>query len=469
MTRIPSTSFQHRTLHDLRLSLEASARLQRQISSGRRVERPSDDPTAAARILPLVADLRALDRMRANGELAKGVLDLGAYSLEQISEHMTTAREIALQAANTTVGGKDRESLADEVDQLLDQLVSLANAQRGGRYLFGGSVDGTAPFVRLDSGDRTRVVYRGDDRERGVEVGPGIRMSVNFAGDALLQSRARGATRYDGDTGAAAGPPFDTGVGTARLDITFAGLTIPAGTIGLAAGPGETTALGRLDYVFTAPATISIAGGPPTVLTGGPQDVPVGTDGRTLSLDVTLPIAPPTGTLVSEAWASLDGGATRTRIDFGSDRVIVEDPLDESRVHVDVSALASTGVEHLTFAGTFDAFAALIELRDQLRNVDGAPADTVRERLTAIVGALGEAHELVLGALQDLGARSDGLGLLQTRLDTLRQMDEETLSDVRDVDLVEAIAKMEMQNFAYQAALQVSARAIQTSLLDFLA
>ncbi len=470
MTRIPSTAYHQRTLLDLRRAMSQQARLQRQLASGKRIERPSDDPVAAARILPLRTDLRALARMQDNAATARSVLDLGAGALDQISQAMTRVREITLQAANTGRSGDDRNTLAAEVEQLLDQLVSLADTQRGGRFLFGGSVDGTAPFVRRDGDDgRTRVIYQGDSRERLVEVGPGVRMAVNLAGDALfLGGEGRGATVYSGDTGAAAGAPFDTGVGTARLEIRFAGLQIAAGTTGLRPGTGVTTALGKLDYVFTAPDGISINGGPTTKILGGSQQFPVGTAGDEISLDLTLPISPATGTLRADADATIDGGETFTRIDFTDANVIVEDSLDGSRLHVDVSRLTRTGTEEITFEGTFDPFTALVTVRDILRGNGGADDEAVRARLSEIVGAIEQAHDRVLTGLQTLGARSQGLDLLDSRLETLKLSDEESLSRLEDTDYVETIAALELQNLAYQSALQASARALQTSLFDFL-
>ena len=468
MPRIPSTAIHHRTLIDLRRSLEAQAALQRQLATGRRVERPSDDPTAAARILPLQTDLREFDRMARAAEAARGTLDLGADALQQASEIMARLREIATEAANSTKGQPDRDSMATEVDQLLDQLRGLANTSRGGRYLFGGTVEDRPPFEILEQDGRARIRYAGDQLSRRALVAPDVRVDVNIPGDRLFGVAERGATRYEGDTGAAPGPAFDTGRGTARLEFSFAGLRVPTGTTGIAAGDGATTALGRLDYVFTAPDSISINGGPETLITGGSQEFPVGAGDDVVSLDITLPIDPPTGTLTAEAWATVDAGATRQKVDFTRDRIVVLDSLDDSELHVDVSGLARTGVEEITFEGTFDAFTAAITLREQLRNRDGAPDDVVRDRLRDALGAITAGHDATLAGLQDLGSRSASMELLINRVESLTTRGEDELSRIRDVDIAAAISELQLLSQSYEAALAVTGRTLNLSLLNFL-
>jgi flagellin-like hook-associated protein FlgL len=74
---------------------------------------------------------------------------------------MQRVRELTVQAANGTINESDRRSLGQEVDQLLQQMVGLANAQRAGRFLFGGTESGRPPFVIENDGGSTRVVYQG--------------------------------------------------------------------------------------------------------------------------------------------------------------------------------------------------------------------------------------------------------------------------------------------------------------------
>jgi hypothetical protein len=123
-------------------------------------------------------------------------------------------------------------------------------------------------------------------------------------------------------TGAQAGIGINTGVGEDVLSVTFAGLDVGAAT-GIAQGTGATTALGPLAYSFTGPDQLTLDGETFTV-TGGDQTLEFA-DGRTLSLNLTLPIAPATGTITAQANLSIDGGQNVVTTDFTSSTVQLVD------------------------------------------------------------------------------------------------------------------------------------------------
>jgi flagellar hook-associated protein 3 FlgL len=471
--RITSGMLYSRALLDIRNGLTDRLRLQEQVGSGRRVHRPSDDPAAMLRILPLRAELRDLEQLVDNGELAREILNTGAAALEDASSIMQRLREIAVQGANGTTSGSDRRSLGDEVDQLLQQMVGLANTRRGDRHLFGGTQTATAPFELVTAGGSTRVLYRGDRNVLGVEVAPGIRTTLNLPGDSIFMARDRGATTFSGgNTGAAPSGAADSGVGQGKLEITFAGLSIPGTVSGIAAGTGATTALGELTYSYVAgsPSTLSINGGPAVAIAGGAQDFPVGNDGATVSLAISEPIAPPSGTLVAEADLSVDGGASKVRVtSYGAGTEYqVKNSLDGTVLNVDVSGLVRVGTEQVHHAGTFDVFTTLVAVRDALRNDQGLPDQEVARRVGALLGEIDFAHDRVLDGVRDLGQRSQHMEFVKARVERLDLTGREGLSRLEDTDLAESILEMTQQDYTYQASLQVAARIMQTSLLNYL-
>ncbi|MEO0481388.1 MAG: flagellar hook-associated protein FlgL [Planctomycetota bacterium] len=470
MTRIPSTAFQLRSLIDLRRNLSATSTLQQQIATGRRVQRPSDDPIAAARILPLRAELQRLDRISDNAQSAQSAIDLAGSTVSQVSDLLIRARELSIQAANSTVGGVERQTLANEVEQLLQQLIVVANSENGGRFLFGGTVDDRPPFERVDGPDgSTRVLYRGDRGRREIEVAPGLREATNFPGSEVFFAHDRGPTLLSGRTGLATIPGFDTGVGTDQLEVRVAGLRTEPPAVGIALGNATNEVVGEFDYRFTAPDQLQIGTGPTVTVTPGQNRIPVNGSGDEISLNLVLPITPTLGKLVVEAELTLDGGETFTRVDFQERLIAVEDSLDGSVLHLDVSGLRRAGVEEVTYQGTFDAFQALIEVRDALRATDGPGSAALQDRLQELVGAVDEAQERILAQVQDFGSRSQTLQLTQNRIATLQDNQTAELSRLEDTDLASAISELEVLNINYQAALQVTARALQTSLFNFLA
>ncbi|MBM4061280.1 MAG: flagellar hook-associated protein 3 [Planctomycetes bacterium] len=471
--RITQGMLYSRALADVQSGLYRYSRLQQEVATGRRINRMSDDPAEALRILPLKNDLRNLAQLSGNVSLARETLDTGAAALEDGSALMQRARELTTQAANGTLSGSDRKSIAAEVDQLLAQLVSIANSKRGDRFLFGGTRSAASPFELVEDAGGARVVYRGNHDSLSVDVAPGVTTALNLPGDSIFQQRDRGATTFTPAPGGAATGALpagrgDTAVGFDELAVTFAGLhqDAPATVV---AGSGATTALGKLAYVFTAaPPTLSVGGGPALNLpvTDGAFTT---ADGRTISLTVTGVPATTSGVFTAVAGLSIDGGETVTEVaDFGTAPVQVADSFDGTVLVVDVEHLARTGAETVEYAGTFDAFTSLITLRDLLHNDAGLPDETVRGRIARMLVEVSGAHDAVLDGLRELGFRSSSMTVLQNRVDGLRVSRTESLSNVQDSDLAEAILELQRQDLSYQAALQIGSRVIQTSLQSFL-
>lgn len=471
--RITQSMLYSRAVIDVQNGLSRSSRLQQEIATGRRINRPSDDPAGALRILPLRNDLRELSQLGNNVALAQETLNTGAASLEDASSLMQRMRELTTQAANGTVSNSDRQSIGAEVEQLLNQLVSIGNSKRGDRFLFGGTENDGAPFSLIEDEGGTRVVYRGNHDSLDVDVAPGVTTALNIPGDSIFQQRDRGATTFTPATGttatgARAAGSGDTGLGFGQLLVTYTGLHTDAPTT-VTAGTGNTNALGKLAYTFTsAPDTLSVGGGPA-------QNLPItdGTfttaNGRTISLTVTGVATPMTGVFTAKAGLSIDGGESVTEVtDFSATAVQVGNAYDGKVLNVDTEQLARTGDEVVKYAGTFDAFTTLITLRDLLRNEAALPDDTVRDRIAQMLGEVDGAHDAVLDGLRELGFRSSSMDVLKNRVEGLRISRTESLSNVQDTDLAAAILEMQKQDMTYQAALQVSSRVIQTSLQGFL-
>jgi flagellar hook-associated protein 3 FlgL len=471
--RITQSMMYSRAKADVQSGLFRYTQLQQQVASGKRISRPSDDPAAALRILPLRNDLRNLDQLSGNVALAQETLNTGAASLEDASSLMQRVRELTTQAANGTVSPGDRQSIGAEVEQLLNQLVSIGNSKRGDRFLFGGTQNDTAPFELVEDSGGTRVVYHGNHDNLNVDVAPGVTTALNVPGDAIFQHRSRSSTTLtpasgSSATGIASAGGGDTGIGFGQLDVTFAGLHSDAPST-VTAGAGTTNALGQLAFTFTSsPDTLSVGGGPALNLpiTDGAFTT---ADGRTISLSVTGVPATTTGVFTAKAGVSSDGGQTVVEVsDFSSNSVQVTNSYDHTVINVNTENLARTGQEVVKYGGTFDAFTTLITLRDLLRNGDGLADDTVRDRIAQMLSQVDHAHDAVLDGVRELGFRSSSMDVLKNRVEGLRISRTESLSNIQDTDLASAILDLQQQDISYQAALQVSSRVIQTTLQGFL-
>ncbi len=466
--RITQGHLFQRALGDIQRSLTKYAGMQQQVASGKRVATPSDDPIAALRILPMQSDLKNLGQMSENIALARESLDTGAASLEDASAVMQRVRELTMQASNGTFAQGDRASIGAEMNQLLQQLVGIGNSRRGERYLFGGTESGTPPFSIEQTGSSTRVVYNGNHERLDIEVAPGVSTGLNLSGDAVFQSRERSGATITGSTGARLTGYGDTAVGFQDLSVTFAGLHSNAPAT-ITAGNGDSNLVGDVSYAYTAvPPSLSIGGGPAVAIPASNQDF-VTADGRTLSLSVSGAPTPASGTFTAKAALTVDGGQSSIEVhDFSASAVGVRNASDGTTVHIDPRNLARIGTDEITHGGTFDAFTLLVSLRDILQNTNGVSDEAVRQRASAMLSEIDSAHDSVLDGLSELGFRSSSMQALDHRVSGLRASREKSLSDIQDTDMAQAILALQRQDIAYQAALQMGSRVIQTSLQNFL-
>ncbi|OIQ60523.1 flagellar hook-associated protein FlgL [Neomoorella thermoacetica] len=173
--RITNRMLSNNAIRNINRNLENMARAQEQMSSGKRVNRPSDDPIVVARILAFKTSIAANDQYQKNMEDAKGWVDASESALGMATDVLQRARELAVYGANGTMPLESMQALGKEVDQLKDEMKQIANTSYGGRYLFGGSKTTEAPF-----GDD--LVYKGDEANLEWEIAPRVKIAVNENG-----------------------------------------------------------------------------------------------------------------------------------------------------------------------------------------------------------------------------------------------------------------------------------------------
>jgi len=170
-----------RFVRDLRVREKNLSTYHHQLSSGRRIEWPSDDPVAAGESLRLRAALREVERYMNNSEEARNWLEVVDSALNEAIATMQRVRELNVQAANGTLSTDSRRAILDEVRELSSHLVQLGNSMYGDRYIFAGQATKTMPFD-------TAGGYHGDAGELLREIGPEMRLVVNVPGDQAFGS-----------------------------------------------------------------------------------------------------------------------------------------------------------------------------------------------------------------------------------------------------------------------------------------
>jgi flagellar hook-associated protein 3 FlgL len=138
MFRISQNQLYNQYLNGMNNSLSSLVELNLQAQTQKRVNKPSDDPTATARILDHRDTLHAYDQYSTNLDTAKGWLSMSDSTLTQVSTIITRAKELAEQGATGTMSAENREQLSYEARQLFDQLLELGNMQYENKSIYAG-------------------------------------------------------------------------------------------------------------------------------------------------------------------------------------------------------------------------------------------------------------------------------------------------------------------------------------------
>lgn len=179
-----STSFIQQQSVDAMLRQQTElAKTQQQVSTGERIQSPSDDPVASVRILGIERDINLTEQYQNNADAAENKLNVNDGILKSAADILQRIRELAVQGLNDTNDGNARDAIAEEIRQLNETLVSLANStDANGEYLFSGYQSNTQAF------DPTTYTYNGDSGQRNLRVGSGYLVEISEPGDQIFIS-----------------------------------------------------------------------------------------------------------------------------------------------------------------------------------------------------------------------------------------------------------------------------------------
>lgn len=179
--RISFAAQKEATLFSLTGKTEEINRLQYAISSGTNLASPADDPHAWAQAMEVKQGLREYDSILKNISHARGWNNATEAALNRMSDLLSQAQQNAITATSPSWVDK-RDGLANEVDEIIKEALSIANSQWGDRYIFGGSETSSPPYSIDDA--TGAVTYSGDGEHFSVRTDRGGNGSavVNIAG-----------------------------------------------------------------------------------------------------------------------------------------------------------------------------------------------------------------------------------------------------------------------------------------------
>jgi flagellar hook-associated protein 3 FlgL len=376
------------------------AKLQEQVSTGSQVNRASDDPTGAYRIMGLSTQERSLSNYTTNIHEASDLLQSASTAIESMSKSLAKAQVDLTQIVSGTYGNGDtgqhsRSRMAESINDTLERMVASANTQVLGQHIFGGSASNTASYTVTRSGGQiTSVTYAGSDQTRTVELSPGVMSKVFYSGSDLFQSDNRQAPVTDGVTGVDIGSGTSSVTGDVWLTVTH--------------------------------------------------------DGSNYKL-------------------SIDGGSTEVTVPGAGDvsNIAVTNAAGEV-LYVDATNITSTGMDAVRVPGTYDVFNALINLRDLLQNTQNLSESQQIDSIDASAAGMQELTRLLAQKQVDIGAR---MGFLENHIDGLESIKynvQEERSSVEEADIAQIAIDLSRHEVLYQMSLQITAKLLSTSLLDFI-
>ena len=443
MLRITNDYINRTVINNIKKSLVELDKYNYQLSSGKQIQNPSDDPVGTINIMDLKNTMAELEQYVSNVEDGKNMLATQDQVLDDVTQILQRVREITLQGANDTYNAENKKLIATEVDQLIEEMLQLANTKYDGKYLFSGKDIYTETFAKEDfEGQVTGVSYAGSEYSLVREIERKTTMEVGLTGDEIFQVNRPVLTMGDGiitdpDTalnsiygGLISSPE---GKGYFKLNDTLIPYSVN-GTDG--------------DSLNDLADRINEA--------GAGVDASIEYNAADNSYKLKL-----TGTNSQSLWLEdAAGGDLLANLKFIKAGV---EPPNNINVN-DPSGAADASFESSSI------FNVLINIRDHLNNfgqtVDGE--EITVENIENDIKMLDEGFNNLSAARATLGSKSRRLELVSSRYDDFKMHYTELLSNVEDVDIAEVILKLKQQESVHKAALTAGARMIQPTLLDYL-
>lgn len=184
-SRVNLTTFVNTALSNFQLNTSRMQTLQEQLASGKKINRPSDDPSGTRKVLASRAENLEFQQYTSNIQDAKGSVEFNTSILRDISDLLVRTQETTMRGVSDTADQDTKNALASEINQILNSLVQAANSKRLGKYVYSGTKTSTQPFKTTtnSNGDIDSVTYKGNREKIEYQIGPGMKAQVNQPGD----------------------------------------------------------------------------------------------------------------------------------------------------------------------------------------------------------------------------------------------------------------------------------------------
>jgi flagellar hook-associated protein 3 FlgL len=489
---------------------------QQQLSTGRRILTPADDPAGSAQVLDLNQSVAATAQYQANSKTAMGRLGLEDNALSQATNLLTRVRELALQANNATQTDETRAAISLEIQQRLNDLLSAANTKdANNEYLFSGYKGQAQPFARTTTG----FSYSGDQGNRYLQIGPTTQVAIGDSGSDVFQAIRNGNGTFTTQNNAA-----NTGSGIIDPGSVSATTAYVPGTYSLILGKQTPVAGGALNFTDTGTVdtlgyqlringSLVYTGANPSSQTqaqiaasiagqSGTTGVTAYVNNGVMYLANTAPSNTPitvnetltgasdaTDTATGYFGSPLTGAAPSNTITYNAapaDGYVVLDSTNAvvaGGAYQSGASIAFNGMQTrvdgipnngdrftLSQSANQDIFTTVQNLVNALAISSGSSASQakINNAIGRALTDIDQASGNILNVRARVGARLNTIDSQQNTNDAFTLQLQQTLSSVQDLDYAEAASRLNLQQTILQAAQQTFIKVQGLSLFNYL-
>jgi flagellar hook-associated protein 3 FlgL len=402
--RISTSLIFQRGLHTIQDATAQQQKTQLQLSTGKKVLTPADDPVASTRILELNQELALNTQFQRNIELAEGRLTMQDDLLGTINDVVLRVRELAVSAGNGSLNIDDLQFIAAEAEERLTQMAGLLNTRdAGGEFMFGGFQGRNEPFLKNASG---AYEYNGDEGRRQIQIERSVSIAITENGKQIFQNVPAADNTFQTATNPAnqSDPPAQISVGIVTDQEAFDAFF-----------PEDMT------VTFSSPTQFSIT---------------QTSSGRVLLANVAYTSNSPI--LVNGVQFEISGAPA------AGDSFFIESSSKQG-VLTTVEKFIY-GLRHFNNSAT------------GRENFDNMLASTLRN--------LDNASTSILEARSQVGARLNTIETTDEQLKDVEILTQEVLNKLEAVDYAEAVSLLSVQQFTLEAAYSSYSRITSLSLFD---
>jgi flagellar hook-associated protein 3 FlgL len=421
------------------------AQVGQQLSTGKQLSDPSDDPARIAQDLSLHTAIDATNQQATNVQNAVSELTTTDSALSSLTSVLQSARQLAIQGSTDTLTAQQRTALGQQIDQLLQQAIAVGNTSYAGRYIFAGTANTTNPPVQQQGNPISAVQFLGNQQSQGQLVynGQEFALSTTFQAAFNYQSADGSPDVFQTLVNLRNTLTNQSAVDTSAAAINQAGAVV-YGPQGAPTSPAPTT--------LAAPNAFAVT------------PVADSTGNFSITINGTVNGVQGISTITMPAATAIDDGTAASLV--GRINAVSATTGVTASFNAKTQKVVLTGSGSFYVSDTPSPGAANSGNLTKVLNL--APQADFVQNVSTQLGDLDHALNEVLNARSVVGARIQALGTIQNQLQAAVTDNKSMESGIEDVDVAAAVSKFSATQTALQAAYSTTTKLESKTLFDYL-